>query len=158
MVDFAFFGLLNGFLGSYLSFYWRVATFVIASGLAAIAFLLSWPTKLPTPRYGEIMMRGIRQYGHQDELDRLADLNHGLTDIVEGVDKIPFRDRLIKYALLETEAESLVGASHEEYYLNPELLPDSQAASAHLMNLVAKLSEKVKEQRRRIREQIATGD
>ena len=118
------------------------------------------PSKHPSvPRYyKDIMMRNIRQRAHQDEVDRLADLNHGLEAIVKGVGKIPFRDRLIGYALLETEAESLVGVNHEEFYLNPERLPDSQEASAHLMNLVAKLLERVKEQRQRVRKQIATGD
>jgi hypothetical protein len=85
-------------------------------------------------------------------------LDRGLTDIVKGVDKIPFHDRLIKYALLEAEAESHVGANHKDFYLNPELLPDSEATSAHLMDLAGKLLRRVKEQRRRIKEQIATGD
>jgi hypothetical protein len=158
MADLASVGLLHQYFGSYLSFYWMVATFVIASGLAAIAFLLSWPTKPPTPPWGEMMMRRIRRYGHQDESDRLADLDHGLTDVVEESSRMPFRDRVTKYCLLETEGENLVGANHEEFYVNPELLADSEAASAHLTDLATRLLRKVKDQRRRIKEKIAAGD
>lgn len=61
------------------------------------------------------------------------------------VGKIPFRERVNKYVLLETEAEALLGVDHETFYINPELYEASQGNAARLTDSTSKLLLKVKE-------------
>jgi hypothetical protein len=99
----------------------------------------------------ESFRRRLKQSQNLDILDKLADLDHELTDLIRGSTKMSFPDGVTKYSLLETEAESLVGVDHDEFYVNPELLEGSETNSAYLVDLASKLLRKVKERRQKIR-------
>jgi len=92
---------------------------------------------------------------------KLEELENGLAQLVSEpartfmqsgdnyIGKIQFRQQVVKYDELESDAEALLRVDHEKYYLNPDLLEASKQGVARLTNVAHDLLVVIKEYRQR---------